>query len=271
MKPEELQEQLKALAQKVAVLEAALKGLEATGQERDRELERLRDVNSIRNLINKEAYLFEAHLHEERLALMAQKTPGVTVEQGLRGVFEGLAGARRTMVDIEKGMERSHATGMKKVFPDMEFSSETAGLLETQLTGTAVIEVAGDGRTARATWISLMACGKTHENDPRPQAYWVWWKSAADLVKEDGEWKFWHVLKNPLFLAAYTKDWVEASLGLPPVPAPGTCRGIPGHEANPDRPNTKLYDSYRITREPRLHPELPEPYATFADTESYSY
>jgi len=259
------------LQQHLAALAARITELEAAGKARDQELQHLRDVNSIRNLISKEAYLFEAHMHEERLALIARKTPGVTVEQGLRGVFEGLDGARRTMIDIEEGMERSHAEGMRKAFPDAAFSSDTAGMLESQLTGTAVVEVAGDGTTARAAWLSLMACGKTHENDPAPQASWVWWKSAADFVKEDGEWKFWHYLKNPLFLAAYTKDWVQASLNLPPVPSPGTCRGIPGHEANPDRPNSKLYDSYRITREPRVHPELPEPYETFAETGSYSY
>lgn len=259
-----LEEQVRALAERVATLEAA-------GRDQDHELQRLRDVNGIRNLISKEAYLFEAHMHEERLALIAQKTPGVTIEQGLRGVFEGVEGARRTMIGIEQSMERSHAAGMRKAFPDRDLPSDAAGLLETQLTGTTVVEVAGDGKTARAAWISLMACGKTHENDPAPQASWVWWKSAADFVKEDGDWKFWHVLKNPLFLAGYTKDWVEASLSLPPIPAPGTCRGIPGHEAGPDRPNTKLYDSYRITREPRLHPELPNPYETFDDSESYSY
>jgi hypothetical protein len=257
-------EQMRALVERVQTLESARAAQEF-------ELERLRDVNRIRNLISRDALLFEAHLHEERLALIAQQTPGVTIEQGLRGVFEGLESARRTVVDIEKSMEKSHAAGMRKAFPDIEFSSETAGMLESQLTGTAVVEVAGDGKTARAVWISIMACGKTHENDPGPQASWVWWKSAADFVKEDGEWKFWHCLKNPLFLAPYTRDWVQASLDLPPVPAPGTCKGIPGHEANPDRPNTKMYDSYRITREPRLHPEPPTPYETFDETDSYSY
>jgi hypothetical protein len=264
MSDEDLHQQLAALADRIARLEAA-------GLDRDREFERLRDVNAIRNLISKEAYLFEAHMHEERFALLARKTPGVTVEQGLRGVFEGLESARRSMIDIEKSMEHSHAAGMRKAFPGIDFPSETAGMLETQLTGTEVIEVAVDGKTARAAWISLMATGKTHETDPAPQASWVWWKSAADFVKEDGEWKFWHYLKNPLFLAAYTKDWVQASLALPPVPPPGACKGIPGHEANPDRPNSKLYDSYRITREPKLHPDLPQPYETFSESESYSY
>lgn len=260
-----LEAKLEALAERVDALETKNQGLE-------HENERLQDINKLQNLMSKEAYLFEAHLHEERLKLVAQKTPGVTIEWGLRGVFEGFEGARRTMIEIEQSFERSHGAGMRKAFPDVDFSSDTAGMLETQLVGTPVIEVAADGKTARGVWVSLMAIGKTHEEDPKPKAQWLWWKSAVDFVKEDGEWKIWHYLKNPLFLAPYDKDWVENSLSLPPVPAPGTSKGLPGsHGGNPNRPPTRLYDPYRITREPKYEPRPPEPYEKFDEKDSYSY
>lgn len=233
-------------------------------------MQRAEDRNAIQNIVSKMAYLYEAGLYEERLAFIAKKTPGVTVEIGLRGVFEGLDGARRAMVDVEKSFERSHAAGMRKTFPDVKFGSDHAGMLESELIGTPVLEVAGDGRTARGEWLSLMTVGKTHENDPKPQALWIWWKTAIDFVKEDGEWKVWHYLKNPYFATPYGEDWVQRSLTLAPVPAPGTQKGIPGHGA-PDRPSTKLYDSYRITREPRLDPKPPEPYATFDPKDSYAW
>jgi hypothetical protein len=234
-------------------------------------LQRMEDVNSIKNLMGKMSYLYEAGMYEERMKYIAKKTPGVTIEIGLRGVFEGYDGARRALIDVEKNFERSHAAGMRKTFPDVDFPSDHAGMLESELLGTPVIEIAGDGRTAKGMWMSLMAVGKTHEDDPGPRASWLWWKSAADFVKEDGEWKIWHYLKNPLFLAPYEKDWVDVSLGLPAVPAPGTSNGIPSHGGDPDRPSTKLYDSYRITREPRLVPEPPNPYETFDEKDKYSY
>jgi hypothetical protein len=258
----------------------ALKDEESIGEMRNRikrleetieRLQRIEDVNKIQNIIGVMSFLYEAGMYEERMKYIAQKTPGVTVEIGLRGVFEGYEGARRALIEVERIFERSHAAGMKKAFPDVKFPSDHAGLLETELLGAPVIEIAGDGKTAKAMWMSLMAAGKTHEEDEKPIAMWVWWKSAADFVKEDGEWKIWHYLRNPLFLAPYNKDWVENSLNLPPIPVPGTSKGIPNHGGDPDRASTKLYDSYRITREPRLIPKPPEPYETFEDAEKYSY
>ena len=185
----------------------------------ERENERLYDVHKIQNLVVKESLLFEAHLHEERLKLVARKTPGVAIEWGARGVFEGYEGARRTFINIEESFEKSHAAGMKKLFPNVVFPAENAGMLESQLIGLPVIEVAGDGKTAKAVWISMMAIGKTHEQDPKPSGQFLWWKSAIDFVKEDGEWKIWHYVKNPVFLAPSGKDWMDMYLNMPGTPA----------------------------------------------------
>jgi hypothetical protein len=93
---------------------------------------------------------------------------------------------------------------------------------------------------------------------------------AIDFVLEDdGEWRVWHLLKNPFFFAPYERDWVDQSLTLPPVPKPGTQKGLPGHEGEPDEPSTRLYDPYRITRQPRLLPEPPKPYETFDPKDAY--
>jgi len=253
-------------------LEERMLILEASNKQLRHEVERLHDINKIQNLMSKEALLFEAHLHEERLKLIARKTPGVTIEWGARGVFEGIEGARRTIIDIEESFERSHAAGMKKLFPDVKFPTINAGMFESQLIGTPVIEIAGDGKTAKAVWISLMAIGKTHENDPKPTGNWLWWKSAADFVKEDGEWKIWHYLKDPIFVAPTNNDWLDLYMNMPPVPPPGSGKGLPGaHGNSPDRPATRQYNPYRITREPSYEPKPPEPYETFDGKDAYSY
>lgn len=232
-------------------------------------MQRSQDLNEVQNVVSKMAYLYEAGMYEERLKYIARKTPGVTIEIGARGVFEGLEGARRVLVDVEKSFEKSHAEGMRKAYPNLKFESDHAGMFESELIGTPVIEVAGDGKTARGEWLSLMISGKTHAEDPKPQAQWIWWKTSIDFVKEDGEWRIWHMLKNPYFATPYTQDWVEHSLTLPPVPPPGTQKGIPGH-GSPDRPTTKYYDSYRITREPRLQPNPPEPYESYDPKNSFA-
>jgi hypothetical protein len=202
-------------------------------------MERMEALNSIQNLISKMDYMYEGGMYEARMAYIAKKTPGVTIEIGARGVFEGYENARRTLVNTEKYYERSHADGMRKAFPNIKFPSDFAGKFESNLLGSPVIEIAGDGKTAKGVWVSLMTVGKTHDNQDKPQAMWIWWKIGADFVKEDGEWKIWHYVKNPVYATTYDKSWMDNAISRatsggfgPGEPAP-TGGSAPGQRATP--------------------------------------
>jgi hypothetical protein len=234
-----------------------------------RKIQRIEEAQAIQNLISLETYLFEAREHEKRFALFAQKTPGLTVELSGRGVFEGVESARRTIVDTEKMFDESHGRAMRTTYADVQFPCDAAGRLDTQLTGTPMIEVAGDLETARAMWIMLSAWTTTMEGTwGAPEARWAWNKAAADFVKEDGEWRFWHYVRNPIFMTEYTQSWVDRSLKAPRMPQQ---MHFDMHGAQPDRLPSKQYSPYSITRAPSLFPPPPEPYETFADVEPYSY
>jgi hypothetical protein len=195
-------------------------------------MERMEAINAIQNLISKMDYMFEGGMYEARMAYIAKKTQGVTVEIGARGVFEGYESARRTLVDSEKYYERSHAAGMKKAFPNIKFPSDFAGKFESNLIGSPAIEVAGDGKTAKGVWRSLQTVGKMHDNEDKPHAMWIWWQIGADFVKEDGEWKIWHYVKNPVYATTFDKSWVDNAIakatgagagpGAGPAPAAGS-------------------------------------------------
>ena len=77
----------KSLEERVAILEENNKKLQF-------ENERLHDHLRIQNLMSKYMYMTEAGMWEERLEYIAKKTPGVTVEQGARGVYEGIEGPK---------------------------------------------------------------------------------------------------------------------------------------------------------------------------------
>lgn len=209
-------------------------GMEKKIEQLALKMERMEALNAIQNLIAKMDYMYEGGMYEARMAYIAKKTPGVTIEIGARGVFEGYESARRTLVDTEKYYERSHAEGMKKTFPNIRFPGDFAGKFESNLLGSPVIEIAGDGKTAKGVWISLMTVGKTHDNQDTPQAMWIWWKIGADFVKEDGEWKIWHYVKNPVYATTYDKSWMDNAIsratggGFAPVgsaPAGGSAPG----------------------------------------------
>ena len=286
-------------------LHQEIQGLKVQIEENTRQIQRMEDVNAIRNLMGKMDNLYEAGMYEERMAYIAEKTPGVSMEVGARGVFEGYESIRRSLVDTEYYYEKSHGAGMRKLFPDMEFPSDFAGKYESNLLGTPVIEIAGDGKTAKGVWTSLMTVGKTHENDAKMSALWIWWKIGADFVKEDGRWKIWHYVKNPVYATNYSDSWVDAAVARAPGagfgPGPGAGGGdpreagdasaagkqampasggttlnskgsvTPSHGTTADRPTSKLYWSYGITKEARLIPKPPEPYETFDEKDAYVY
>jgi hypothetical protein len=245
--------------------DSRLQDLEVTVERLTAELERVRDAQAVQNLAGRLAYLYEVGDYEAMLEYVAEKTPGVTVEQGARGVFEGFEGARRSMIDVERAFEAQHGRSMRRIFPDLHFEHDSWGKVESELIGTPVVEVAEDGQTARGTWTSFMCVAKAYDTSERPFAAWVWWKTAIDFVKEDGHWKIWHWQKQPLFVTPYDKSWVE-QFG----PLPVNAANMPPHSGSPDRPPTSAYNRYSFTRDPRNTPAPPAPYETFIESDSYA-
>ena len=62
------------------------------------------------------------------------------------------------------------------------------GQLMLHVTTTAIIEVAEDGQTAKCFWYTPGMIKETDQN-----AYSTWESYGVDFVKEDGEWKIWHL------------------------------------------------------------------------------
>lgn len=137
---------------------------------------------------------------------------------------------------------------------------------------TPVIEVAADGKTAQGVWDSFgpnIQSGDTVGN-------WLWVKYGVDFVKEDGEWKIWHLQVFPVFNTPYDKSITqsaqERSSGgdRPPPPAggaPGGSQGGPNGPATggPDQ-NWKgpkdplwIYDG----KTPARGPYIPQPYCSY--------
>ena len=55
-----------------------------------------------------------------------------------------------------------------------------------------MIEVAGDGKTAKGVWIGIGFVARTDAQTGEAQCFWEWGKYGVDFIKEDGVWKFWH-------------------------------------------------------------------------------
>ena len=204
-------------------------------------LERLEAVHEIQNLMGRYSYLHTAGMQEETVKLWAQKTPGIRANVPSFGLYEGFEGIKRLYVGAHNCQE-----------------GDRIGQMHMHTLTTPVIEVAGDGKTARGVWI---APGQetTTFGGGMPKAHWAWLKYGADFIKEDGKWKFWHLQVYGLFFTPYEKSWVEVSL----PPAETT---LPD-EVKPDK-KTAYWTSYTPTAKQVLIPAPPEPYETWDESMS---
>jgi hypothetical protein len=127
---------------------------------------------------------------------------------------------------------------------------------------TPVIEVADDLQTAKGVWIS-----PGHETIPlgpggTKKAFWIWIKYGFDFVKEDGQWKIWHMKVCCLFICPYEKSWVE----MDPMPE---RRKLPADKA-PDRDLPQPPPWRYAVDAPQVNiPAPPEPYQSFDDATAY--
>ena len=203
-------------------------------------IQRLEDIHEIQNLMGRNQYKHTAGMHRETAEAFALDTPGVRTEVADWGVYEGREGVERMVI----GVHEHH----------ME---DTRGLMFMHPLTTPVIEIAGDGKTAKAVWIS-----PGHETvyvEGKLKAYWAWCKYGVDFVKENGKWKIWHSHVYAIFRCPYETSWVEVSdPPLTPIP----------DELKADRPTT-YHHPYSTNTLCEYVPEPPEPYETWDESTAY--
>jgi hypothetical protein len=203
-------------------------------------IKRLEDIHEIQNLMSKYEYLHTAGMQEETTELFAKKTPGVRADIPGFGIYEGFKGIKRLYVGAHNYVE-----------------GDRVGEMFMHTLTTSVIEVAGDGKTAKGVWIS--PGHETMKVGGKLQAHWAWCKYGVDFVKEDGKWKFWHLRVYGIFHTPYDRSWVKTTELAINVPIPD--------ELKPDRPS--IFWTYSPTVKIENEPAPPEPYETWDESTSY--
>jgi SnoaL-like domain len=212
---------------------------------REQRLQRLEAIHQIENLMGRYACFHLANLHAECLKLSALETTGVRADLPF-GIYEGRTGLERLYLGFFGVSDRA-----------------TEGKMHAHTMTTRVIEVAEDLQTARGTWMS-----PGHATDKFQgttfRASWRWVKYGCDFIRENDEWKIWHLHVYGIFATPYDKSWVESAAatagrgGPPPMPA----------EFAPDRPSGRFWQ-YREDAIIPNEPGTPEPYGTFDATMAY--
>lgn len=82
------------------------------------------------------------------------------------------------------------------------------GQLLLHVTTTAIIEIAADGKTAKGYWYSP---GMIAESGSSANS--IWEAYGCDFVKEDGEWKIWHLHMYTDFMCQFGDTFTSSSGG----------------------------------------------------------
>jgi hypothetical protein len=202
-------------------------------------LQRVQAFQEIQNIMGRYAYITMAQAQEERVALFAKKAPGVRVYFGEQGYFEGPEAPEKAW----GGMSASMVEGGR---------DSRAGIMPIHAPICPVIEVAGDGKTAKGVWVGLGLLAMKNRETGEPTGAWEWDKYGVDFIKEDGKWKIWHFhIYRLLHGWGVDEKWTEQF--KKPEPALGLKMDGPAVDDNPYRPDTIQ----------RMVPRPPEPYETF--------
>jgi len=226
-----------------------LKQMEGRITQLEKEYIRMKDFHEIQNLMGWYVYMHEANRYAELFkTAFAEETPGVSVEVANGGVF---------LSESLPKLEKKTAEIMEKF---------KKGSLYVHPLTTPVLEIAGDGKTAKGVWMSpgYEAGGNDPETN-KPIPAFVYTKYGVDFVKENGKWKIWHYHVYRVFMTPWnipiTEEWEKNEREK--------LRNLQADENDkPDLPTT--YDNpYSVDTVRELVPAPPEPYETFSETFSY--
>lgn len=96
------------------------------------------------------------------------------------------------------------------------------GQLLLHVTTTAIIEVAADGQTAQAFWYSPGMIAESGQS-----ANSIWEIYGVDFVKENGEWKMWHLHMYTDFMSAFGDTFTSSSSAAGGAPMGDKDTGMP--------------------------------------------
>jgi hypothetical protein len=130
---------------------------------------------------------------------------------------------------------------------------------------TPLIEIAGDGKTAKGIWYSAGAGVQVGTSGPITM--WSIGFYCCDFVRENDTWKLWHMVFCQELGFPGGQSWAEDPTAYPPLEPFAPLAEAPA----PLAPTIakKPWEPYSVRRKFVGTPRLPEPYETFSETFSY--
>jgi len=163
--------------------------------------ERANATWQVQNIMSKHAYYHAAGMHIEELNDIWVDAKGPYAKTATFAspswIMHGIAGI---MKNYGEGHQKDKVTALEavsKLYPEIKNVKENIGAgseWAMHTNTTPVIEVAGDGKTAKGIWYSpgMGLNGHINGTSVSVGSTFFWEKYGADFIKENGVWKMWH-------------------------------------------------------------------------------
>ncbi len=167
----------------------------------DEQIRRVWDMEEVKDLMARRAYLYMQDMRREELETLWVRQPehkASAVFGSNWGFYLGLDNISAWYVGEHGNLRQSQLDKLSKNNPEIKNIPENLGLgsMVAAPLSTALVEIAGDGKTAQGLWYSIGQ--RTDPNgDGTASASWVCGKIGADFMKEDGVWRIWRVFDAP--------------------------------------------------------------------------
>ncbi|MBP2643711.1 MAG: hypothetical protein H6Q67_1598 [Firmicutes bacterium] len=237
----------------------------------EQKVQRSLDYQEIQNVMSKHEYYHALTLNNQELDdLWVKKTPNPTFAQN-QGYWIGYKSIRYYYGTLNEMMKQSSLNAICRNNPNIKNTKENLamGTMMMHTLTTPIIVVAGDGKTAKGMWYSPGQVTMVGP-DGKGMASWIWEKYGADFVKEDGQWKIWHLHMYTDFMTPVGESWVKTTKDAPVGSEGSQPKPDDGGIAMPKPDKEEItYKTYSPTQVPQNAPRMPEPYWTFSETFSY--
>ncbi|MDB9822224.1 nuclear transport factor 2 family protein [Deltaproteobacteria bacterium] len=227
----------------------------------------------VQNTYSKHAYYHTIGANCEEMADIWVKQDGPYAKTATwtsaMGIWEGFDLIKEYYCTYNLKSKQKNLDAISEIYPEVKNVPENLGVgygytIHTQT--TPIIEIAGDGKTAKGLWYSPGISTNVAIIDGKAETVggWFFEKYAVDFVKEDGEWKIWHI---GMYYDQTPPGWGAERQREPVVQTGEQAETL--EMVKPTRPNPDPYKGWSPTWVPRIYPRFPEPYYTFSETFAY--
>ena len=180
----------------------------------DELVERVWDMEQVKDLMSRHAYCLSGDQRRRELSELWVRKPQNrrTASLGLNnGFYVGMDEISNYYVVQNNELRYEQLKPYCQANPRLEFSNLNLGrgIMNIHTCGTPVYYIAEDGKTARYMCydVGIYTVGKP---DKTASAYFIFGMVYADLLKEDGQWKIWHLVMQHDHSIPAGKNYGEA-------------------------------------------------------------